>query len=51
MLTKRSPSREQGREINGLTDALGTRIPSAAHQTIESAAESEIGPNFPASSI
>jgi hypothetical protein len=44
LLTKRSPSREQGREINGLIDRLGTRTPSAAHQTIESAAESEIGP-------
>jgi hypothetical protein len=46
LLTKRSPSREQGREINGLIDALGTRIPSAAHQMIESAAESEIGPTL-----
>jgi hypothetical protein len=46
LLTKRSPSREQGREINGLIDGLGTRTPSAAHQTIESAAESEIGPNL-----
>ena len=45
LLTKRSPSREQGREINGLIDRLGTRTPSAAHQTIESAAESEIGPS------
>ncbi len=44
LLTKRSPSGERGREINGLIDGLGTRTPSAAHQTIESAAESEIGP-------
>ena len=39
-----SSSREQDREINGLIDAPGTRTPSAAHQTIESAAGSEIGP-------
>jgi hypothetical protein len=42
--TSRSSSREQDGELNGLIDALGTRTPSAAHQTIESAAESEIGP-------
>ena len=46
LLTKRSPSREQDREINGLIDGLATRTPSAAHQTIESAAESEIGPTL-----
>ena len=34
LLTKRSSSREQDREINGLIDAPGTRTPSAAHQTI-----------------
>jgi len=45
LLTKRSSCREQDRETNGLFDAPGTRNPSAAHQTIESAAESEIGPS------
>jgi len=50
LLTKRSSSREQDREINGLIDGLGTRIPSAAHQTTESAAESEIGPTGESSS-
>jgi hypothetical protein len=35
---KRSCSREQEREINGLIDVLATRTPSAALQTIESAA-------------
>jgi hypothetical protein len=44
LLTKRSSCREQDRETNGLFDAPGTRNPTAAHQTIESAAESEIGP-------
>jgi hypothetical protein len=40
-----SPPRwEQDSEINGLIDVLATRIPSAALQTIESAAGSEIGP-------
>ena len=43
-LSKRSCSREQDREINGLIAVLGTRTPSAALQTIESAAGSEIGP-------
>jgi hypothetical protein len=43
-LSKRSCSREQDRETNGLIAALGTRSHSAAVQTIESAAESEIGP-------
>jgi hypothetical protein len=42
---KRSCSREQDREINGLIDVLATRTPSAALQTIESAAGSEIGPS------
>jgi hypothetical protein len=42
---KRSPSREPDRERNGFTDALGTRAWSAAVQTIEIAAESEIGPD------
>jgi hypothetical protein len=42
---KRSCSGEQDREINGLIDVLATRTPSAALQTIESAAESEIGPS------
>ena len=37
-------SREQDIETNGLISAPGTRTPSAAHHTIESAAESEIGP-------
>jgi hypothetical protein len=32
-------SRGQNREINGLIDVLGTRTPSAALQTIESAAD------------
>jgi hypothetical protein len=41
---KRSCSREQDREINGLIDVLATGTPSAALQTIESAAGSEIGP-------
>jgi hypothetical protein len=44
-VSKRSCSREQAREINGLVDVLGTRTPSAALQTIESAAGSEIGPS------
>ncbi len=49
---KRRPSNdrvpgEQDREINSLIDVLGTRTPSAALQTIESAAGSEIGPNSP----
>ena len=39
-------SREQDRETNGLIDGLGTRTPSAAHQTIENAAEAEIGPTI-----
>ena len=39
-----SSSREPDRETNDLIDALGTRTQSAALQTIESAAESEIGP-------
>src|SRR5262249_50420169 len=42
--SSRPCSREQDRELNGLIVVLGTRIPSAALQTIESAAESEIGP-------
>ena len=42
--TSLSSSREQDRETNGLINAPGTRNPSAAHQTIESAAGSEIGP-------
>jgi hypothetical protein len=37
-------SREQDIETNGLISAPGTRTPSAAHHTIECAAESEIGP-------
>jgi hypothetical protein len=45
-LSKRSCSWEQDRETNGLIAALGTRSSSAAVQTIESAAESEIGPNM-----
>ena len=44
--TSLSSSREQDRETNGLINAPGTRALSAAHQTIESADESEIGPNF-----
>ena len=43
---KRSCSREPDREINGLIDVLATRTPSAALQTIESAAGSEIGTNL-----
>src|ERR1700687_5599052 len=43
---KQSCSREQDREINGLIDVLATRTPSAALQTIESAAGSEIGPTL-----
>jgi hypothetical protein len=43
--SSRSCSRERDREINGLIDVVGTRIPSAALQTIESAAGSEIGPS------
>jgi hypothetical protein len=43
-LFKRSRSREQDSEIDGLIDVLGTRAPSAALQTIESAVGSEIGP-------
>src|SRR5436305_325875 len=39
-------SMEADREENGLVDALGTRLWRAALRTIESAAESEIGPNF-----
>jgi hypothetical protein len=46
LLASISSSREQDRETNGLISAPGTRTPSAAHQTIESAAESEIGPTF-----
>jgi hypothetical protein len=42
--SKRSCSRKQDREINGLFDVLGTRTSSAALQTIENAAGSEIGP-------
>jgi hypothetical protein len=42
---KRSSSREQDGETNGLITALGTRSHGAAVQTIESAAESEIGPS------
>jgi hypothetical protein len=45
--SSRSCSRERDREINGLIDVQGTKIPSAALQTIESAAESEIGPKRP----
>src|ERR1700687_4028419 len=41
---KRSCSREQDREINGLIDVLATRTPSAALHTMKSAAGSEIGP-------
>jgi len=41
-----SSSREQGREIKGLIDVLGTRTPSAALQTIANAAGSEIGPRY-----
>jgi len=41
---KRSTTREQDRETNGPVDVLGTRAPSAALQTIEHAAGSEIGP-------
>ena len=41
-----SSSREPDRETNDLIDALGTRTQSAALQTIESAAESEIGPTY-----
>ncbi len=44
LLASLSSSREQDRETNGLISAPGTRTPSAARQTIESAAESEIGP-------
>ena len=44
LLASLSSSQEQDRETNGLINGLGTRTPSAAHQTIESAAESEIGP-------
>ena len=43
---KRSSSREQDKEINGLIDALGTRHRSAAVRVIENAAESEIGPTI-----
>src|SRR5262249_35646299 len=43
--SSRPCSREQDREIDGLIVVLGTRIPSAALQTIECAAESEIGPS------
>ncbi len=44
VVTHESPcSREQDREINGLIDVLTTRTKSAALQTIESAAGSEIG--------
>jgi hypothetical protein len=42
-----SPRWEQDREINGLIDVLGTITPSAAIQTIKSAAGSEIGPTKP----
>jgi hypothetical protein len=45
LFTKRSPSREQSRETNGPIDGLGTRTPSAANQTIESASETEIRPS------
>jgi hypothetical protein len=45
-LSKRSCSREQDRETNGLIAALGTRSHSAAAQTIESAADLEIGPKL-----
>jgi hypothetical protein len=34
LLANLSSSREQDRETNGLIDGLGTRTPSAAHQTI-----------------
>ncbi len=44
LLASQSSSREQDTETNGLISAPGTRTPSAAHHTIESAAESEIGP-------
>jgi hypothetical protein len=43
---KRSCSREQDREIDGLIDVLAKRAPSAALQTIGSAAGSEIGPTW-----
>jgi hypothetical protein len=46
LLANLSSSREQDRETNGLISAPGTRTPSAARQTIESAADSEIGPNY-----
>jgi hypothetical protein len=39
-------SREQDRETNGLINGLGTRTPSAAHQTIENAAESGLSRTF-----
>jgi hypothetical protein len=41
---KRSSTREQDRETNSPVDVLGTRTPSAALPTIESAGGSEIGP-------
>ncbi len=46
LLASLSSSREQDRETNGLISAPGTRTPSAARQTIESAAESQIGPSI-----
>ena len=45
LLASLSSSRKPDRDTNGLISAPGTRTPSATHETIESAAESEIGPN------
>src|SRR5271167_4355197 len=49
LLASLSSPREQDRETNGLISTPGTGTPSAANQTIESAAESEIGPTKPTS--
>ena len=49
LLASLSSPREQDRDTNSFTSAAGTRTTSAAREATESAAESEIGPNVPAS--